>query len=382
MNIFVAAANGAVHTVEYAAGKLTLLKTSNGCGETPSWLYKGLVKTRFWCWDEGAVSGNGSLSRLDIQADGSLVQAVHRNYTGSPVHGGLAFDDEYLVGAVYSGMSGPGTAGGVAFDQVIDGNLTISGSLPFVAPPGPKPGQELPHAHAIATDPTNKWVVVPDLGSDRLHVFGRNGDTDIYLSPDQYLEPGTGPRHAVFYRPVDPSVVQPPTYLFVVSELANTVTTINVTYPNNTLTLSPPSRVSSTFAGSPFVNDTNVKLNAKAAEIKISPDNRFLSVSNRNVSSSAMPELNGDSITTFSINQDGSLVPVGYKIFGFGSPRAFEFNPAGDKVLVSFYKGSAIEVYERDIMSGKIGSSLATLIINTTVAGVSAGVNHAIWDYR
>jgi 6-phosphogluconolactonase (cycloisomerase 2 family) len=395
MNLFVAAGNGYVHTVQYdpaganGLGKLEFLHNSTGCGETPTWLYKGLNKTRVWCLDEGAVSGNGSINRLDISADGVLTQAQHRQYQGSPVQGGLCFEDKWFCSAVYGGMRGSGTAGGMHLDNVVDGTLMNGKAIIFPAiEPGPKLGQKVSRGHGIATDPTNNWVVVPDLGADELRIFDNHAFANITegVSWSIRLERGTGPRHAVFYSHVAYNKDdESPNgwFLYLVSEMANTITAFNVFYVDGKLQLAQSSKIS-TFAGSRFANDSSVLANAKAAEIRISPDGQFLSVSNRNVSSNLANTTMGDSINTFFINSDGSLRPVQYVELGLRSPRAFEFNPQGDRVLVSFAKDSQIAVYRRDVATGRIDNAFAPSLPIWTGndPATAAGVNHAIWDHN
>ena len=97
-----------------------------------------------------------------------------------------------------------------------------------------------------------------------------------------------------------------------------------------------------------------------------------------------MPYLRFDSISTFSINADGSLAPVNYAVLTSTGPRAFEFNSKGDKVLVSFFEGSSIAVYGRNVETGVINTENGiTFLVPTSSTGKgNVGVNHAIWDYR
>jgi 6-phosphogluconolactonase (cycloisomerase 2 family) len=89
--------------------------------------------------------------------------------------------------------------------------------------PGPNPArQDAPHPHQIILDPTGKYVLVPDLGSDAVHVFYIDPTTFQLCRRDSLsAEGGSGPRHGVFGK--DGS------FFYLVSELANTVTVYKVT---------------------------------------------------------------------------------------------------------------------------------------------------------
>ena len=256
INIFVAAANGQVHTVSYTTGNLTLTHTDENCGARPSWLSKGLDKTRFWCWSEGnatSTAGIGSVSRHDIQADGSLKQALAINTTGTlggmeilpraAVHGGLALQDKFMVSILYSASGSASSS--VMFYPVSNGILQGPGSSWLnekAYTTGAGLSQIQSHMHSAANDPSNNWTVVTDLGFDKLFVYGTNADGLPGLAGTYVMAAGTGPRHSKFYT----ASKDAPIYLFIVGELSNTITTLNVTYAhdsNQTLLLSETSRV-------------------------------------------------------------------------------------------------------------------------------------------
>lgn len=74
-------------------------------------------------------------------------------------------------------------------------------------------------------DPTDSFVVFPDLGADLIRVFAINKTTSnlIELAPF-HTPPGSGPRHGAFLS------AQGKTYFFLVFELINTVKSYEVTY--------------------------------------------------------------------------------------------------------------------------------------------------------
>lgn len=123
--------------------------------------------------------------------------------------------------------------------------------------------QDAPHPHEAVTDPTGQYILVPDLGADLVRIFLVN-QTSLQWTPVTPLTaaPGSGPRHVAFL------VTNNRTFMYLTSELVNTVTGYEVTYnKNNTLGFSQV-YISSTFG----LNNT-VPSSATAAEILVTVSN-------------------------------------------------------------------------------------------------------------
>ena len=156
---------------------------------------------------------------------------------------------------------------------------------------------------------------------------------------DCQLPPGTGPRHAVFFKH-NQSESTDQHFLLVVVEVAgavaahsNAVITLFANWTTsdngtNNLLLNPAGEVSTL----PGIYPQDVYQNAHAAEIKISPDNRFVTVSNRNVTGS-FNSTAYDSLVTFNTTSQGHTYQIQTKVLDMNSPRGFEFHPSGDYVL-------------------------------------------------
>jgi len=74
---------------------------------------------------------------------------------------------------------------------------------------------------------------MPDLGADLVRVFSIDPET-LLLTAETPLQtlPGSGPRHAAFWNPYGVFSPNGTTYMFLVSELANNVTSYRVSYPS------------------------------------------------------------------------------------------------------------------------------------------------------
>ncbi|WP_435281569.1 lactonase family protein [Streptomyces koelreuteriae] len=98
-----------------------------------------------------------------------------------------------------------------------DGSLarSVSGVLRHKGGGPHTPRQHGPHAHQVQPDPSGRWIVSVDLGTDSVRVCTLTDGAPV-LHRETALRPGSGPRHLAF-RP-DGS------YAYVVGELSPSVT--------------------------------------------------------------------------------------------------------------------------------------------------------------
>ncbi len=211
--------------------------------------------------------GGGSIAVLPILRDGSLAEAidVHR--------------DSLALGGTRA-MDAPA------------GSFAIS-------------GHDAPHAHMIAADPQNRFVVATDLGQDRIYVYRLDLATGK-LSPAEtgafFATPsGDGPRHFVFH----PSG----RWLYTIQEESSTVMVFSYTAESGSLSLKQTlSILPHGFAGSSF-----------ASEILVSPDGRFLYAANRL----------HDTIAILAITADGTLKLLGEVSTMGDYPSQCRIDPSG-----------------------------------------------------
>lgn len=85
--------------------------------------------------------------------------------------------------------------------------------------------QEASHPHEAVLDPTGGFLVVPDLGADLVRVWNVDQKTlELSASAPLNAPTGSGPRHVAFLKTASK------TFMYLISELANTVTAYLVTY--------------------------------------------------------------------------------------------------------------------------------------------------------
>lgn len=161
---------------------------------------------------EGAVhalridrgSGSIDLRPLDVQPSGG----------DHPCHLAIAEDGRWLAVANY------GTGSVAVLPIGDDGRLGPIASAAQHAGSGPNPQrQEGPHAHASVFTPDGGFVVVADLGIDRLVVYRFDADTgELARHGAVATNPGAGPRSLTFH--------QDQQHLFVANELDSTLTVL------------------------------------------------------------------------------------------------------------------------------------------------------------
>ena len=77
-----------------------------------------------------------------------------------------------------------------------------------------------------------------------------------------------------------------------------------------------------------------------------------------------------DSLSTFRINDDGTLELVQIAQSGGYLPRQFSLNKKGDKVAVGHQVNGTVVIWDRHIESGKIGQKLAEVKVSGPVVFV------------
>jgi 6-phosphogluconolactonase (cycloisomerase 2 family) len=376
-DLFVSSYAGNVTTLAlgYTNGSYSLKTTSasSECGPNPAWLNLDAPRGTLYCLNEGLTTPNGSLSSFTINGDGSLKHVQNTTTLNGPVSGviyGRASGDRSIALAHYGGsaLSTHSLLSGGHFD----GNDSFAFSMPG---PGAVPDRQAsPHPHEAVLDPTGRYIIVPDLGADLIRVFAINPETQALTEKTAFKTPaGSGPRHAAFHNPYGVAGSAAPTYLYVVTELTSTVISYSVSYLPNAggLNFTAIQEVSALGA---FANS---RINAPAG-IALSPDNRFLLLSNRNSSIFALPNpdasnstaVPSDSISTFSLSNEGKLRFVqAFPSHGL-FPRHFSLNAAGNLLAVGNQNSANVVIMKRDVATGLIDDVLAEAEVEGMVTSV------------
>ncbi|MFL5560530.1 MAG: lactonase family protein [Gemmatimonadaceae bacterium] len=219
-----------------------------------------------------------------------------------------------------------------------------------------KERQEGPHAHCAITDPANRFVLVADLGIDRVMVYpfdAKSGTLTTTAAAEGVLAPGAGPRHLAFGHGGR--------VLYVTNELASTVTAFQYDAKSGALTeLQTVPAVSEGLAldGANTATTASVAGVNEPADIHVHPNGRFLYMSNRG----------HNSIAAFAIDgATGRLSPLQLMSTGGDWPRNFAIDPSGEFLLVANQKSDSIVTLRIDRTTGKLASTGHTLALPVPV---------------
>ncbi|MFJ6986653.1 MULTISPECIES: lactonase family protein [unclassified Streptomyces] len=192
--------------VQPDSGELTVLSSVNGLPD-PSWLELAPGGGTLYAVSETA---EGAVAAYSVAGDVPEPVGAPVPVAGNgPTH--LGVFDGHVLTANYG--SGSVTAVPVRPDGTLapaaSGVLEHTGSGPYT------PRQQGPHAHQVQPDPSGRWAVSVDLGTDSVRVCDLRDGVPV-LRREFPLRPGSGPRHLAFH----PGGA----YAYVVNELTPTVT--------------------------------------------------------------------------------------------------------------------------------------------------------------
>lgn len=292
-------------------------------------------------------------SYLCTSPDGKFVYAVQENGNGEGGGQVAAFSFDKITGKLQHLNTQP--TGGehpcyVAIDQTgkwvavanySGGNLSVfpvnaDGSLGVATDTKQHSGsgadkerQEKPHVHSTVVSPDNKKIFASDLGIDKIMGYDLDFATGkLTLSSQSSVDvtPGGGPRHLTF----DPKGK----FGYLIEELSGHITV----YKWKSGKLKEIQRVSSLAPGQ--------KEFAGSADIRVSPDGRYLYASNR---------ANYNNIAIFRIDpKKGTLSLRGHQPTLGDGPRNFNFDPSGKFLLVANQNSDEIVVFSYNAGTGAL----------------------------
>jgi 6-phosphogluconolactonase (cycloisomerase 2 family) len=226
--------------------------------------------------------------------------------------------------------NGPGVA---VFPISPDGSLApFTDMVPAPGEVGPHRNQSAAgaHPHYVSFDPSGRFLLAPDRGVDRIHIYRLDGATGKLAANNPAFgktRTGAGPRHLAFH-PAKP-------WAYVCDELDSTVTAYVWDSERGEL---------KAFQVIPTLPDTFMG-NNQPAEIQVAPSGNFVYVSNRG----------HDSIVIFGVDPgNGRLAPVGWEPTKGRTPRYFTLDPTGSLLYAANLESDNIVAFRVDQTSGKL----------------------------
>lgn len=270
----------------------------------------------------------GSVAAYRINQSGVLEFINKQSSQGNdPCYVDVSPDGKWVAIANYGG----GTVAIYPVNQ--DGSLKPASSMIKHRGSGPHPTrQKAPYAHSIQFSKDGETLYAADLGTDQLLIYKLDKSTGIISPGDQAfvtLPPGSGPRHFEF--------TADEKFGYVANELNSTISVIEKI--NGQLQVKQTlSTLPAGFKGASF-----------CADIHLSPDEKFVYVSNRG----------HQSIAVFERKADGSLSAVDHVHVQGDWPRNFIIHPSGKYMLVANQRSHNIAVFQmRDGMPVFTGKEL------------------------
>jgi 6-phosphogluconolactonase len=188
--------------------------------------------------------------------------------------------------------------------------------------------QVRPHPHSSFFSPDGRFILVPDLGLDRIITYSVDeAEGKLVRHSEGVLHPGAGPRHLAFH----PNGK----HVYVINEVDSTITSFAFDAEKGQLTFSETvSTLPADFSGE-----------NSCAEITVSADGKFVYGSNRG----------HDSIVVFAVDeQSGLLTLVQHVSVQGGHPRHFALTPNGRYLIAANRDTNNIATFRIDQESGKL----------------------------
>ncbi len=190
--------------------------------------------------------------------------------------------------------------------------------------------QDKPHVHSTNFTPDNKYLLVPDLGTDKVMIYSFNEKKNMPLGGTEQgfakITDGSGPRHLDFH----PNGK----WVYVIEEMGGTISS----WKYSSGKLEKFQHIDA--------HPANYQGSRGSADIHVSPDGKFLYASHR---------FEANNLSIFSIDEKtGMLQPVGFQDLPGKKPRNFTIDPTGQLLLVANQDSNDITLFKRDIATGKL----------------------------
>jgi 6-phosphogluconolactonase len=190
--------------------------------------------------------------------------------------------------------------------------------------------QKAPYAHSIVISPDNRFALAADLGIDKVLIYRLDAAVSkLSVNTAQAsvsVDPGSGPRHLTFH-PNGKSV-------YLINELKNTVTFF--AYEPQSGKLTTQQTISTLPADFDGVTHT--------ADVKITPNGKFLYGTNRG----------HDSIACYRIGDDGMLSLVKIEPSLGKGPQNLLITPDGQWLICANMPGNSVVVFRINSETGEL----------------------------
>jgi len=323
-----------------STGALTLREVF-ASDANPAWLAFDPSRTHLYSANEVDTyqpAGSGSVSAYSIdRSSGRLTPLNTVSSQGAgPAHLSVHPTGRYVLVANYAGGTIavlpilPNGSLGAATDVKHDTG-PVGPAHSASAPPGSFAisGHDRPHAHMVQSDPSGRFVLSTDLGTDQILIWkfdARKGTLAPNNPASVSVPPGDGPRHFTFH----PNG----RWMYSLQEEASTLIAFDYDATQGRLTAKQTiSTLPKGFRGTDFTS-----------EVMIPADGKFLYAANRL----------HDSIAWFSIGPAGTLTFAGEEWTRGDYPRSFNIDPSGNFLYSCNQRADAIAAFRVNRQTGAL----------------------------
>ena len=319
---------------------------SSVAAQNPSFLALSANRRYVYATSEHG-EGKGAISAFSYDAQQGQLTPLNHQFTqgDGPCHVVTDSKGRYVIASNYSGGSinvfpiGPSGSLGPLVQAI-----QHEGS-------GPDPQrQQGPHVHSAFFNGDETQVFVQDLGTDKINIYDFEptaATNPLMPAALPFIEgtPGGGPRHMTFSGDGR--------FIYLVQEMAATVLVFQQRGDQWTAIQEAP------------INADAFEGADGAADIKLSPDGRFLYASNRG---------DANTLAIFRVDSiSGKLSKVGNQsVLGIG-PRNFNLSPDGRFLLVANQRSDEVVVFRRDIETGLLSDTGHRMVVASPVCLVFVG---------
>jgi 6-phosphogluconolactonase len=329
-----------VYKFDAGTGKITPVDTAKNI-DNPSYLTLSRDGKFLYAVNESGGKKPGQISSFSFDAvTGKLKLLNQRGSLGDyPCYITVSDNRKWAIAGNYGG--GNLVAYAIAPDGSLSDNkqlITHTGKSLTVG------GQETSHVHSTMLSPDKKFLLVPDLGLDKVMIYqfsesSRENPLKAANPPYAAVTEGSGPRHLAFH----PNGK----WVYLIQEMSGKVNAFN--YKQGTLTSFQE------IDG----HQQNYSGRRGSADIHVSPDGKFLYSSNR---------FEANNLAIFKIDQStGKLSVAGFQGVIGEKPRNFIIEPSGKFLLVANQETNDIRFFIRNPDTGLLRQSETVIKVGNPV---------------
>ncbi|MEM9446479.1 MAG: lactonase family protein [Verrucomicrobiota bacterium] len=273
-----------------------------------------------------ADSRAGHIAAYEILDQGKTLKLINSIPIGDGrgVHLTLDQTAKYLFTAQY------GASSVAVFPLAKDGSIQPRSDLKKHSGSGPnKARQKRAHPHSVYVSPDNQYLMVPDLGIDKVMIYKINHSEGTLMENGfAACPPGSGPRHMKFH----PNGI----FAYVLNELLMTISVFR--YDSNQGVMNELQVI-------PTLPQDLWEVPNKASEIRMDSKGKFLYAANRG----------HDTIAAFSVDSNtGKLTFIEREPVRGAYPRNFHLDPTDTWLLAAARDSNTLSVFKIDQENGNL----------------------------